>query len=326
MTSRDPYRAVSVATVAASPKARPKDEPKRRPVLLIALLMMAILTVVIVIIAVSGGGSDTHTLVADNKPAPLPVEVPGPVVIKREPAPVEPAPSPTTPTTPTDVPRVVPKDHPIVVRRTRPADKPADAPIPPPTEHEVAPPPGVKTEGSVHFIEVTPGASKSRAADYAAKRFDPLAYLPKATALARELMADAQLTGFEFDPVYPDGHVDITTGRDHEYDFRSPSRSGRPAGTPKNLKLDQSCLVHVEIGTSQAVATSRTSETCTERIVRVPHCTFAQLFAQAKAQGKASDDIVVRIAWLFDEKWFFDTDPDTLGKGGGVNSFADRCP
>jgi len=331
-TSPDPYRPVSVATVAASPKARApnKDnERKRRPMLLVALLAMAIVTVVIVIIAVSthGRGDDSHTLVADNKspPAPLPVEVPGPVVIKREPAPVEPTPSPA-PTTPTDVPRVVPKERPIVVKRRPPADKPADAPVPPPTEHEVAPPPTVKTEGSVHFIEVTPGASKSKAADYAAKRFDPLAYLPKATALARELIDDAQLTRFEFDPVYPDGHVDVTTGNDHDYDFRSPSHSVRPAGTPKNLKLDQPCLVHVEIGPTQAVATVRKSETCTERIVRVPHCTFAQLFAQAKAQGKASDDIVVRIAWLFDEKWFFDTDPDTLGKGGGVNSFADRCP
>ena len=62
------------------------------------------------------------------------------------------------------------------------------------------------------------------------------------------------------------------------------------------------------------MATSRTSETCTERFVRAPHCTFAQLFAQAKAQGKASDDIVVRIGWLFDEKWFFDTDLEPSGR------------
>jgi len=31
-----------------------------------------------------------------------------------------------------------------------------------------------------------------------------------------------------------------------------------------------------------------------------------------------------QIGWLFDETWFFDI--DFAGKGGGVSSFADRCP
>jgi len=184
----------------------------------------------------------------------------------------------------------------------------------------------VHAEGNVHFIEVSPIAAKTKAADYNPKRFDPVAYLAKARQLAREILPDAQLTRFEFDPVFPDGHVDVTMGRDHDYDFRSPSKSTRPAGTPKNVKLDQPCLVHVEVGPTAVVATLRTSETCTERIVHEPHCTFAQLFAQAKSMRLAGDDIVVRIAWLFDEKWFFDTDPDALGKGGGVNSLVDRCP
>jgi serine/threonine protein kinase len=332
---RVPFRGgPSVATVAASPKANAKTERdrKRRWPMVVVLLAVAVITTVIVIVSVQRGGNDTPLeVVADNSPTLVPVP-PSPSPVDKPVVDKPVVDKPVDKHEPDEIPRVIEKNHGIVIKRRdpKPADKPADtkppAGGPTPGEHEVAPPPGVHVEGNVHFIETTPGAQKSRPADYTAKRFDPLAYLPKATALARELMDDAQLTGFEFDPVYPDGHVDITSGRSHEYDFRSPSRSKRPAGTPKNLKLDQACLVHVELEPSQAIASVRNSETCTENIVRVPHCTFGQLFALAKAQGKASDDIVVRIAWLFDEKWFFDTDPDTLGKGGGVNSFADRCP
>jgi hypothetical protein len=44
---------------------------------------------------------------------------------------------------------------------------------------------------------------------------------------------------------------------------------------------------------------------------------------QALARG-VPRDVVARIGWLFDETWFFDI--DLAGKGGGVSSFADRCP
>jgi hypothetical protein len=39
---------------------------------------------------------------------------------------------------------------------------------------------------------------------------------------------------------------------------------------------------------------------------------------------RCSAPLVARIGWLFDESWFFDI--DFAGKGGGVSSFADRCP
>ena len=35
--------------------------------------------------------------------------------------------------------------------------------------------------------------------------------------------------------------------------------------------------------------------------------------------------LVARIGWLFDEKWFFDTDLGNSGTGG-VTTFADQCP
>jgi hypothetical protein len=50
---------------------------------------------------------------------------------------------------------------------------------------------------------------------------------------------------------------------------------------------------------------------------------FAAVGKHALAKGTPTD-VVARIGWLFDESWFFDI--DLAGKGGGVSSFADRCP
>lgn len=66
-----------------------------------------------------------------------------------------------------------------------------------------------------------------------------------------------------------------------------------------------------------------TSDSCDDRLIRAPRCSFASVWQQALAAGVAAD-LVARIGWLHDEKWFFDT--DLAGTGGGVQTFADRCP
>jgi serine/threonine protein kinase len=164
----------------------------------------------------------------------------------------------------------------------------------------------------------------SQPADYDPKRFDPVGYLPKALALARQLAPDARLTSFEFDPVFADGRVDLTTkGRDREYIFRSPARSALPLGHPRNVPLDRPCVIVVDVGAQQITATVRESEDCDARFVRHPKCRFAGVWKQALAAG-IGNDLAARIGWLHDEQWFFDT--DFAGRGGGVSSFPDRCP
>jgi serine/threonine protein kinase len=186
--------------------------------------------------------------------------------------------------------------------------------------------PGI-TPGTAPPSAATPSAGREgieRPADYDPKRFDPVAYLPKAQRLARELLPDAQLTSFEFDPVFPDGHVDLTMdGRDRSYEFRSPERSAFPAGRPKNLPIDRKCRVSVDLGARSISARVLTSDSCDAKLVRAPHCSFAAVWKHALARGTPSD-VVARIGWLFDESWFFDI--DFAGTGGGVSSFADRCP
>ncbi len=168
-------------------------------------------------------------------------------------------------------------------------------------------------------------AVTSAVADYDPKHFDPVAYLPKAEVFARSLMPDAHLTSFEFDPVYADGHVDITSGHSHEYRFRSPSQSKRPPDLPSNVAVELTCMIYVELFATKVEATIHANDKCNQRLIRHPRCTFAQLWAKAAADHLVSGNMVVRIGWLFDEKWFFDTDPDMLGKGG-VNTLEDACP
>ena len=184
--------------------------------------------------------------------------------------------------------------------------------------------PGVIIGSATPQFPTTGREELTRPADYDPRHFDPVAYLPKAQKLARELLPDAQLTSFEFDPVFSDGHIDLTVeGRDREYEFRSPERSAFPAGRPRNLPLDRKCRVHVEIGVHSVSARVLTSDSCDARLVHPPRCSLASVWKHALAQGTAAD-LVARIGWLHDETWFFDT--DLAGKGGGVSSFADRCP
>lgn len=202
------------------------------------------------------------------------------------------------------------------------AAPPAKAPpaIAPPVV--VKPPATVATEGDVKFLEAPAIGNLALPADYNAKRFDPVAYLPKATALAQRLLPDAKLTTFEFDPVYPDGHVDLTfDGRDRQYEFRSPARSGLPAGHPKNVPLERACRVMVEVTPREVTARVVTSDSCNAVLVKLPRCSFAQVWAKARAKG-IPDDLVARIGWLFDSAWFFDT---SLGGSGGISTFVDDC-
>jgi hypothetical protein len=170
----------------------------------------------------------------------------------------------------------------------------------------------------------TPPKSLKLPADYDARHFDPVAYIGRAEAIAQQLLPDARLTRFEFDPVWPDGHLDLTaSGEDREYDFRSASASVRPPNVPKNVAYERACMVHVEITPSGVEASVRASETCDAPLVRRPSCRFAGVWKQALAAGTGRD-VVARIAWLQDEHWFFDTDLGG-GGGGGVSTFPDTC-
>jgi serine/threonine protein kinase len=186
---------------------------------------------------------------------------------------------------------------------------------------------GVEIGSNVVIGSQTPArpAHEARApADYDPKHFDPVAYLPRARALAKKLMPDAELIELEFYPVHADGSVDLTARTfEGDFRFRSKAASVLPPGTAPNEDVDIPCLVFVEPGPREAVATVHDSmKNCKERLIRAPHCSMASVWKQELALG-VPGDFVAKIGWLFDETWFFDVN-DATPKA--QTTIQDRCP
>jgi len=161
-------------------------------------------------------------------------------------------------------------------------------------------------------------------ADYDAKHFEPMAYLPKAVALAQKLYPDAKLTRFDFVPVRSNGLVDLTM-KDAEgsYWFRSALHSKRPADVPRNVPVERPCMIYVELEAKRITARVVTNDDCDDKLVRMPRCKLADVWKQAIGAG-VPGDFVAKISWLYDEKWFFDSDLANNGDGE-TTSFEDRC-
>jgi hypothetical protein len=93
--------------------------------------------------------------------------------------------------------------------------------------------------------------------------FDPSAYFPRARSLARTLVPDAELTMMLFSSVASDGFVDFDFMSQEQisYMFRSPSRSTRPAGVPRNAPLPRDCGVVVMVS-NDSVAAMPSAQSC----------------------------------------------------------------
>jgi hypothetical protein len=173
--------------------------------------------------------------------------------------------------------------------------------------------------------------------------FDTIAYIPHATELARAKLPDAELTGFHAYYVAPDGKANLTLGTSGNiYQFRSPSASRLPPGTPRGVSKRLPCKAGVNVSqghiSHEAWVHEDDESGCKEPIVAPPKCTLVEVWQRAKKQG-APDDAV---AWLMyrstrvDEAWMargtgnelaFDPDKPTAGAwrftvdGGAGKSF-----
>ncbi len=148
--------------------------------------------------------------------------------------------------------------------------------------------------------------------DYVPSHFDPIAYLPYATARARALLPDAQLTEFEFyENVWSDGHVDLTlpTSSTSYYEFRSAKASERAPNHPKNLPQERPCYVMVDVTATGPSARVRTDDACDHELKSAPpRCTFADVWKKAIADHEPAADMVATVAFLHDATWFYDSD------------------
>lgn len=166
----------------------------------------------------------------------------------------------------------------------------------------------------------------TRPIDFDPKRFDAIAYAPKALALARTIFPDAKLAELETYYVLPSGLSDLTKADDETtYDFRSPSHSARPTDVPSNVEVEINCYVEVSVSAKEVEVRVRDLQpidsNCKWALHELPRCPMAKVWAKAQADG-AKLDTVAKIGFLHDGQWFFDNELDSTGF---VKSYADDC-
>lgn len=123
-----------------------------------------------------------------------------------------------------------------------------------------------------------------------------------------------------------DGRVDLTMpGDDRDFWFRSEAASKRPANVPANMPVDRPCMVYVELTARSVTARIVENDECNAPFVRTPRCRLGAVWQKALDKHGAAKDHVAKIGWLFDEKWFFDSDLAN-DDSGVTTSVEDRCP
>ena len=254
--------------------------------------------------------------VAQNTPTPTPTNR------RAEGSPAVPTPaSPNRGVTPSvPPPPAAPARGPIIVGGGSAAD------------HGVHIGPGVSDGANVVVGGGTPAQAQTptkftRPIDYDPKKFDAVAYAPKALAIARSVFPDAGFARLDVYYVYPNGLADLTKGADaSSYVFRSPSRSARPTDVPTNVEVDINCYVEVTVSAKAVEVAVRDlgpiDSNCKWQLRPLPKCPLAKVWAKAQADG-AKTDTVAKIGFLSDGKWFFDNEFDHEGI---VKSYADACP
>ena len=113
----------------------------------------------------------------------------------------------------------------------------------------------------------------TRAPDFAPEAFDPLAYLPRASELARKLAADAQLVEIQLKPVAPSNVVDLSRVR-RLVEYRYVSAAGAKAALVGD---GHPCAIVVRVSPAGAEARVETDKRCAMKPIAAPRCTLPRL-------------------------------------------------
>ncbi len=149
--------------------------------------------------------------------------------------------------------------------------------------------------------------SITRSPDYDPTRFDPIAYLPSATAKARAILSDAGLIQFDFD-VGADGRADLT--RSGRYIFQSPSQQGE-------------CMVRIDVESTEVKVRALKASDCGRKMppTGAPSCTIVGLWELAIRAG-AQRGFPASVSW-HDRHWSFDIHAPSADHFS--QTFEDRC-
>jgi serine/threonine protein kinase len=162
---------------------------------------------------------------------------------------------------------------------------------------------GVRGQGSganarvvTPTLETWPDGSKhaTKPIDFDEQSFDPVAYLPKAEAFARTLVPDAQLTTVISTEVAAGGVPNLTGDGKLAYLFYSPAAAKDTSGV---VRL---CAVAVNVTDRGVSADTVPTASCALVKTARPTCSYAQLWARARAKG-ATDDMRATITWAMNQ-------------------------
>jgi hypothetical protein len=138
-------------------------------------------------------------------------------------------------------------------------------------------------------------------------RFDPIAFLSIAEKLARELMSDAVLIQFDVPNVFPNGTANLKLGdaASSTFQFRSPSRSKRPADAPAGLAVEILCKVYVQVSAGHVDVYPVKNDKCDQVERPRPRCSLVKLWEKARAAGAPKvENAIAEINYLWDG-WTF---------------------
>jgi len=144
------------------------------------------------------------------------------------------------------------------------------------------------------------GGSLAHASGIAMNDFDVSGFLPEAQSRARSIYEDAELVAIYAWGVYPSGKADLTLGSELmvTYQFNSPSRSKRPAGTPLGVDPKYACKAQVLVHPSTGLlAQPMDGWECEEPVLGLPRCTAQQIWQKAIQQGAPASNAVASLQY-----------------------------
>jgi serine/threonine-protein kinase len=133
-------------------------------------------------------------------------------------------------------------------------------------------------------------------------KFDVSHYYAEAAAEAKKIYPDAVLWRVDAEGVMPDGNANLTLSDDFSvlYRFISPSKSQPPAGTPIGVKVDQKCVVYVNVEKTEIRSYTVEWECKDEHTIRAPKCTTAQVWQKAIKLGAPGKNAVAELGYRSD--------------------------
>jgi hypothetical protein len=145
-----------------------------------------------------------------------------------------------------------------------------------------------------------------------ATKFDVSGYYATAEAEAKKIWPDVKLWRIDAEGVFPDGKANVTLGENFSvlYRFISPKHTEPPPGTPMGVKVDQKCVVYVNIDKDGVRSWLVEWECKEEKLIRPPRCSAQQVWQKAIKLGAPAKNAVAELGYRADFdgniQWYFE--------------------